>query len=72
MLSRRRIVRIMKGKGPVGAYADAEFKPSRSSAGEADVPNIVNREFDGRSPRIHVVSDLAYVRVGAGGATSAC
>lgn len=65
MLSRRRIVRIMKGKGLVGAYTDAEFKPSRSSAGEADVPNIVNKEFDGRPPRTHVVGDLAYVRVGA-------
>lgn len=65
MLGRRRIVRIMKGKGLVGAYADAKIQPSRSSAAEADVPNIVNREFDGRSPRTHVVSDLAYVRVGA-------
>ena len=66
VLSRRRIGRIMKDKGLVSAYADAKFKPSRSSAGEADVPNIVNREFDGHAPRTHVVSDLAYVRVGAG------
>lgn len=65
VLSRRRIGRIMKGKGLVSAYADAKFKPSRSSADEADAPNIVNREFDGRPPRTHVVSDLAYVRVGA-------
>lgn len=65
VLSRRRIARIMKGKGLVSAYANAKFKLSRSSAGEADVPNIVNREFDGRSSRTHVVSDLAYVRVGA-------
>lgn len=65
VLSRRRIGRIMKGKGLVSAYANAKFKPSRSSAGEADIPNIVNRELDGRSPRAHVVSDLAYVRVGA-------
>ena len=65
VLSRRRIGRIMKGKGLVSAYANAKFKPSRSGADEVDVPNIVNREFDGHSPWTHVVSDLAYVRVGA-------
>lgn len=65
VLGRRRIGRIMKGKGLVSAYADAKIQPSRSSAGEADVPDIVDRELDGRSPRTHVVSDLAYVRVGA-------
>ena len=65
VLSRRRIVRIMKGKGLISAYADAKFKPSRSSAEDADAPNIVNREFDECPPRTHVVSDLTYVRVGA-------
>lgn len=65
VLSRRRIGRILKDEGLISAYADAKFKPIRSAAGEADVPNIVSREFDGRSPRTHVVSDLAYVRVGA-------
>ena len=65
VLSRRRIGRILKDEGLISAYANAKFKPIRSSAGEADVPNIVNREFDGHSPRTHVVSDLAYVRVGA-------
>ena len=65
VLSRRRISRIMKDKGLVSAYASAKFKPRRSSVGEADAPNIVNREFDGRAPRAHVVSDLTYVRVGA-------
>ena len=66
VLSRRRISRIMKDKGLVSAYASAKFKPRRSSVGEADAPNIVNREFDGRAPRTHVVSDLTYVRVGGG------
>lgn len=66
VLSRRRIGRIMKGKGLTSAYADAKFKPSSSSADEADVPNIVNREFDGRAPRTHVVSGLTYARAGAG------
>lgn len=28
-------------------------------------PNVVAREFDGRAPHSHVVSDLAYVWVGA-------
>lgn len=65
VLSRRRIGRIMKGKGLISVYADAKFKPSCSSADEADAPNIVNREFDGRAPRTHVISDLAYVRMEA-------
>ena len=65
VLSRRRIGRIMKDKCLISAYANAKFKPSRSSADEADAPNIVNRELDGRAPRTHVVSDLTYVRVGA-------
>lgn len=38
VLSRRRIGRIMKGKGLVSAYANAKFMPSRSSVGEADAP----------------------------------
>lgn len=41
MLGRRRIGRIMKGKGLVSAYANAKFKVRRSSVGEADAPHIV-------------------------------
>ena len=62
--SRRRIGRIMKENGLVSAYAKAKFKAHAGSANEADLPNIVAREFDGHAPHTHVVSDLTYVRVG--------
>ncbi|MGN0261330.1 MAG: IS3 family transposase [Eggerthellaceae bacterium] len=65
VLSRRRICRIMREKGLVSAYARARFKPHPPKADASDVPNIVNRELDGHPPRTHIVSDLAYVRVGA-------
>ena len=56
--SRRRIGRIMKESGLVGAYAKAEFKAHVGNPNEADLPNIVAREFDGHAPHTHVVSDL--------------
>lgn len=65
-LSRRRITRIMKEKGLTSAYARAGFKPHPVKVNEAELPNIVGREFDGHAPRTHIVSDLTYVRVGAG------
>lgn len=63
--SRRRIGRIMKENGLVSAYAKAKFKAHAGKVNEADVPNVVAREFDGHAPHTHVVSDLTYVRVGS-------
>ena len=62
--SRRRITRIMKAKGLVSSYTKAKFKPSGSKVNEADLPNVLNRGFDGHAPHTHIVSDLTYVRVG--------
>lgn len=62
--SRRRIGRIMKENGLVGAYAKAKLKAHAGNHSEADPPNIVAREFDGRAPRTHAVSGLTYVRAG--------
>ena len=62
--SRRRIARIMKARGLVSSYTKAKFKPARTKANEAELPNILNREFDGYAPHTHIVSDLTYVRVG--------
>ena len=62
--SRRRIGRIMKENGLVSAYAKAKFKAHVGNPDEADPPNIVAREFDGRAPHTHVVSDLTCVRAG--------
>lgn len=57
--SRRRIGRIMKQNGLVSAYAKAKFKAHAGKVNEADLPNIVAREFDGRAPYPYRVgSDL--------------
>lgn len=69
--SRRRICRIMKEDGPASAYARAKSRPGRAKPNEAELPNLIAREFDGRAPRAHIVSDLTYVRVG-GGRRCAC
>lgn len=63
--SRRRIGRIMRENGLVSAYSKAKFKAHADKPNEAELPNIVAREFDGRAPRTHIVSDLTYVRVGS-------
>ena len=31
---------------------------------EADLPNTINRNFNGYAPRTHIVSGLAYARIG--------
>lgn len=62
--SRRRITRIMKAEGLASSYTKAKFRPSKAKANEADLPNILDREFDGYAPHTHIVSDLTYVRVG--------
>nr|WP_167551328.1 IS3 family transposase [Hugonella massiliensis] len=63
--SRRRIGRIMRENGLVGAYPKTKFKAHAGRPDEAQLPNMVAREFDGRAPRTCIVSDLTYVRVGS-------
>lgn len=63
-VSRRRVCRIMRENGPVGAYGGKRFKVHPGAVYEADVPNVVARGFGGRAPRAHICSDLACVRVG--------
>lgn len=62
--SRRRISRIMRGNGLSSAYGRKRFKVHPGKPNEAELPNLVAREFDGRAPRTHVCSDLTYVRAG--------
>lgn len=62
--SRRRIKRIMNQKGLVSAYTRKKCKPCAAKASEAEAPSVLDREFDGHPPHIHIVSDLTYVRVG--------
>lgn len=64
--SRRRICRIMRDNGLASAYGRKKFKCHPGRPNEAELPNVVARQFGGRSPRTHVCSDLTYVRVGGG------
>lgn len=61
--SRRRITRIMKENSLASAYAKAKFKSHADKPNEADLPNVLDREFDGYAPHTHLASDLTYVRV---------
>ncbi len=64
--SRRRICRIMRENGLASAYGRKRFKCRPGRPNDADLPNVVARQFGGRAPRTHVCSDLTYVRVGGG------
>lgn len=64
--SRRRICRIMRENGLASAYGRKRFKCCPGRPNDADLPNVVARQFGGRAPRTHVCSDLTYVRVGGG------
>ncbi len=63
--SRRRIKRIMNQKGLVSAYTRKKYKPRAAKASEAEVPNVLDREFDGHPPHTRIVSDLTYPRAGS-------
>lgn len=62
-VSRRRIARIMWENGLVSAYTIKRYRPHKTKVNEADIPNIVNREFDNRTQNEVLVSDLTYVRI---------
>ena len=62
--SRRRIRRSMRSQGLRSRYQRKAFKPHASRPNEAEVPNVLDREFDGHAPHTHICSDLTYVRVG--------
>lgn len=62
--SRGRISRIMRGNGLSSAYGRRCFRAHPGKPNEAELPNVLDRSFDGYAPRTHVCSDLAYVRAG--------
>ena len=64
IVSRRRIVRIMKAHGLVSAYTQKKYRSTKSAPNEAPVVNLIQRNFNGRRPLDVLVSDLTYVRVG--------
>ena len=62
--SRRRISCIMRENGLSSAYGRKRFKAHPGKPNEAELPNVLDRSFDGYAPRTHVCSDLTYVRAG--------
>lgn len=62
-VSRRRICRIMRKLGLESAYSKSKYRTHSKSCNEADIPNELNRQFDGQQQYGVVVSDLTYVRV---------
>ena len=63
--SRRRIRRSMRSQGLRSCHRRKSFRPHPGKTNEANLPNVLGREFDGHAPHTHVCSDLTYVRVGA-------
>lgn len=62
-VSRRRICRLMRKLGLESAYSKSKYRTHGKSCNEADIPNELNRQFDGQKQYGAVVSDLTYVRV---------
>jgi len=54
----------MKQRGLESAYTRRKYKPHKTKANEAPIPNLLNRKFDSHGHLAAVVSDLTYVRVG--------
>lgn len=64
VISRRRIKRIMRQEGLVSCYTVKQYKVHKSTTNEADIKNVLNRQFDHHDALEAIVSDLTYVRVG--------
>ena len=56
--SRRRISRIMKENDLQSAYSIGKYRVHKSEPNDAVIPNILNRQFNGRPEYAAVVSDL--------------
>jgi transposase InsO family protein len=55
----------MRSQGLRSRYQRKSFRPHPGKTNEANLPNVLDRDFDGHAPHTHVCSDLTYVRVGA-------
>ena len=64
-VSRKRIARIMRNNSLVSNYTVAQYKVHKTKSNNADIPNIVDRDFDNRDKLEVAVSDLTYIRVGS-------
>ena len=63
ILSRRKISRIMKKRNLFSAYSICKFKVHKGSVNEAEIPNLLNRQFNEHPEYAAIVSDLTYVKV---------
>jgi len=64
ILSRRKILQIMKRRGLESAYTRKKYRTKSGKCNETAIPNLLDRKFDGHTWLNAVVSDLTYVRVG--------
>ena len=62
-VSRTRITRIMKNRGLISAYTRKKHHYRKAIANEANVPNLLQRDFSNRKPLEALVSDVTYTRV---------
>ncbi|SHG76657.1 Transposase InsO and inactivated derivatives [Virgibacillus chiguensis] len=63
-VSRRRIARIMRENDLVSKYnAKRAYKPSSKQNNEAEIANVLNRDFSSSAPLRVLASDLTYVDV---------
>ena len=63
LVSLRKIRIIMKKYDLVSKYTKTKYKKTKEGCNNAEVANIVNREFNDRKPLEVIISDLTYVRV---------
>ena len=61
--SRRKIAKLMAKYALVSNYTVKQYKVTKATCNNEKVANLVNREFDNRSLREVIVSDLTYVNV---------
>jgi transposase InsO family protein len=62
-VSRRKIARIMNQENLVSNHTKSKYKPSETEPVKTEHKNIVNQEFDNRSEREAIVSDVTYFKI---------
>ena len=62
-VSRPRVAKIMRKNSLKSTYNSKKYVNHKSKVNEQQIPNVLDRNFDGWPPRTHIVSDLTYVKV---------
>lgn len=65
-VSRKRIMRLMKGLGLRGRRPRAFVRTTDSVLGEPAAPNLINRDFTASAPNLKWVGDVTYLRTPEG------